>query len=164
LSVPLVAALATLLVGMLVEYVLTPGLAVAIVFAVPLVIAARFCSTRMMVALGVVAVGLSVLDQVVERISPRQLAIDVLALVIIFLMAVQVADQGFGIAPAAIDELFQPFARLGRAREATGTGLGLYVYHEGDCRGARGQNLGRERGGTGHDVLRRSAALARVSP
>jgi signal transduction histidine kinase len=38
-----------------------------------------------------------------------------------------VTDQGMGIAPDKIDQLFQPFARLGREREATGTGLGLYI-------------------------------------
>jgi signal transduction histidine kinase len=38
-----------------------------------------------------------------------------------------VADQGVGIAPAQIGQLFQPFSRLGREREATGTGLGLYI-------------------------------------
>jgi signal transduction histidine kinase len=38
-----------------------------------------------------------------------------------------VADQGSGIAPEAIGQLFQPFARVGGERDATGTGLGLYI-------------------------------------
>jgi signal transduction histidine kinase len=38
-----------------------------------------------------------------------------------------VADRGAGIAASQIDQLFQPFARLGRERQATGTGLGLYI-------------------------------------
>jgi signal transduction histidine kinase len=38
-----------------------------------------------------------------------------------------VADQGSGITPVHIAELFQPFSRLGRERQATGTGLGLYI-------------------------------------
>jgi signal transduction histidine kinase len=40
---------------------------------------------------------------------------------------VSVADQGVGLATADIDQLFQPFARPGQEREATGTGLGLYI-------------------------------------
>jgi signal transduction histidine kinase len=38
-----------------------------------------------------------------------------------------VADQGLGFAPAQMEQLFQPFSRLGRERQATGTGLGLYI-------------------------------------
>jgi signal transduction histidine kinase len=38
-----------------------------------------------------------------------------------------VTDQGVGIAPEQIDQLFQPFARLDQKRAATGTGLGLYI-------------------------------------
>jgi signal transduction histidine kinase len=38
-----------------------------------------------------------------------------------------VTDQGVGIAPERIHQLFQPFARLGREREVSGTGLGLYI-------------------------------------
>jgi signal transduction histidine kinase len=38
-----------------------------------------------------------------------------------------VTDQGPGIAPEAIGHLFQPFTRLSRERDATGTGLGLYI-------------------------------------
>jgi signal transduction histidine kinase len=39
-------------------------------------------------------------------------------------IVLSVTDHGRGIAPDKIDQLFQPFARLGREREATGTGLG----------------------------------------
>jgi signal transduction histidine kinase len=38
-----------------------------------------------------------------------------------------VADEGVGIAPDQIGQLFEPFSRLGREQEATGTGLGLYI-------------------------------------
>jgi signal transduction histidine kinase len=38
-----------------------------------------------------------------------------------------VADEGVGIAPDQIGHLFEPFSRLGREQEATGTGLGLYI-------------------------------------
>lgn len=38
-----------------------------------------------------------------------------------------VTDQGVGIPADQLTQLFQPFARLGRDREATGTGLGLYI-------------------------------------
>jgi signal transduction histidine kinase len=38
-----------------------------------------------------------------------------------------VADEGVGIAPDQIGHLFEPFSRLGRQQEATGTGLGLYI-------------------------------------
>jgi signal transduction histidine kinase len=40
---------------------------------------------------------------------------------------VAVTDQGLGIASAQMGQLFQPFSRLGRDRQATGTGLGLYI-------------------------------------
>jgi signal transduction histidine kinase len=42
-------------------------------------------------------------------------------------VVLSVTDQGSGIAPEAIGQLFQPFARVGRERDATGTGLGLYI-------------------------------------
>jgi signal transduction histidine kinase len=42
-------------------------------------------------------------------------------------VVLSVTDQGSGIAPEAIGQLFQPFARLGRERDATGSGLGLYI-------------------------------------
>ena len=38
-----------------------------------------------------------------------------------------VTDEGIGIPADQLTQLFQPFARLGRDREATGTGLGLYI-------------------------------------
>jgi signal transduction histidine kinase len=38
-----------------------------------------------------------------------------------------VADHGSGIAPERLDQLFQPFERLGRNGAADGTGLGLYI-------------------------------------
>ena len=40
---------------------------------------------------------------------------------------IKVTDQGIGIAPDRLGQLFQPFARLGQERQATGTGLGLYI-------------------------------------
>jgi signal transduction histidine kinase len=42
-------------------------------------------------------------------------------------VVLSVTDQGSGIPREAIDQLFQPFARLGHERDATGTGLGLYI-------------------------------------
>jgi signal transduction histidine kinase len=42
-------------------------------------------------------------------------------------VVLSVADQGSGIAPEAIGQLFQPFARVGGERDVTGTGLGLYI-------------------------------------
>jgi signal transduction histidine kinase len=42
-------------------------------------------------------------------------------------VVLSVADQGSGIAPEAIGQLFQPFARVGRERDTSGTGLGLYI-------------------------------------
>jgi signal transduction histidine kinase len=38
-----------------------------------------------------------------------------------------VSDQGVGIDPEHLGQLFQPFARLGQERTVTGTGLGLYI-------------------------------------
>jgi signal transduction histidine kinase len=42
-------------------------------------------------------------------------------------VVLSVIDQGPGIAPEVIGQLFQPFARLGRERDASGTGLGLFI-------------------------------------
>jgi PAS domain S-box-containing protein len=38
-----------------------------------------------------------------------------------------VEDRGIGIAPEAIERLFQPFERIGSVKTATGLGLGLYI-------------------------------------
>ena len=38
-----------------------------------------------------------------------------------------VEDRGIGIAPDAIERLFQPFERIGSVKTATGLGLGLYI-------------------------------------
>ncbi len=40
---------------------------------------------------------------------------------------ISVSDQGAGIDPADSRHLFQPFARLRQERQASGTGLGLYI-------------------------------------
>jgi signal transduction histidine kinase len=42
-------------------------------------------------------------------------------------VVLSVADQGSGIAPSDLDQIFQPFARLEPQGQATGTGLGLYI-------------------------------------
>jgi PAS domain S-box-containing protein len=38
-----------------------------------------------------------------------------------------VEDRGIGIAPDAIERLFQPYERIGSVKTATGLGLGLYI-------------------------------------
>jgi signal transduction histidine kinase len=43
---------------------------------------------------------------------------------------VSVSDQGIGIKPAELDQLFQPFARKRPQRVGPGLGLGLYVARE----------------------------------
>jgi PAS domain S-box-containing protein len=40
---------------------------------------------------------------------------------------IAVVDQGVGLAPAELDELFTRFFRVGHAHRAEGTGLGLYI-------------------------------------
>ncbi len=40
---------------------------------------------------------------------------------------VEVQDQGAGLTPTEIDQLFQPYVRLDRTRQAVGNGLGLYI-------------------------------------
>jgi signal transduction histidine kinase len=42
-------------------------------------------------------------------------------------VVLSVVDQGSGISPSDLGQIFQPFARPGHEREATGTGLGLYI-------------------------------------
>src|SRR5262249_26809423 len=40
---------------------------------------------------------------------------------------VRVSDQGIGISPKDLPQLFQPFSRLNPHAAANGTGLGLYI-------------------------------------
>ncbi len=42
-------------------------------------------------------------------------------------VTVRVSDQGIGIAPEEIPQLFQPFSKLHREQPIRGTGLGLYI-------------------------------------
>ena len=59
---------------------------------------------------------------------------------------IAVTDQGYGVPADKQAQLFEPFVRIGREREPTGTGLGLYITKPG-FRRLSASNCGLTRGG-----------------
>jgi signal transduction histidine kinase len=81
-----------MVIAALVESVLTPGHAVAVVFAVPIIIAARFSTARATVVFGIIAILLEIVNHLVNDGQIVQWPVDVLSLAIIVVLSAQVAS------------------------------------------------------------------------
>jgi signal transduction histidine kinase len=91
LPTAILAVVAAMIVAVFVEFVVTPGLIVAVVFAVPITVAARFLSARVTILVGVIAIVIDFVDHALNNILFSQWPINSLSLLAILILAVQVA-------------------------------------------------------------------------
>jgi signal transduction histidine kinase len=83
--------IASLVAAILLDFVFFPPVASTILYAVPIVIAARFCSARLVLATGLVVIVVDALDLYVDRAPLELWPFSIIAIAVIVALATQVA-------------------------------------------------------------------------